>query len=70
MNHIKAKQHIFTDEPCEATFSSIQGISDQLGKLLRGTLLDGLPDDRVKVMLKQMKKGVDGLKDTLDEDID
>lgn len=70
MNHIKAKQHIFTDEPCESTFSSIQGISDQLGKLLRGTLLDGLPDDRVKVMLKQMKKGIDGLKDTLDEDID
>jgi hypothetical protein len=32
--------------------------------------LDGLPDDRVKVMLKQMKKGIDGLKDILDEDIE
>ena len=70
MNNLKAKKQIFTDDPFEATFTKIQGISDQLGKLLRGTLLDGLADDRVKLMLKNMKKEIDGLKDTLDEDID
>ena len=53
-----------------ATFKLMQGISDQLGNLLMGTLLDTLLDDRVKATLKMIKKDIDGLKNALIEDID
>ena len=53
-----------------ATFKLMQGISDQLGNLLMGTLFDTLLDDRVKATLKMIKKDIDGLKNALIEDID
>ena len=48
----------------------MQWISDQLGGLLRGNLLDTLIDGMVEGVLKKIKKNIDGLKNILIEDID